>query len=247
MPPRTMAKRSHSKPRIFPPTMPAIVAQEPSSAKDRSGDAGEIDGDEGEHVGQRDERDRDHHCQRVGALRPFDFAGDGRGVVPAHVVPHRDEDAAEEAEARPRRARRRALARVRRGRTARARREGEGRGERKNRQRDPADGAHAGRFTARSEDHEDAGEHAVAGRRRARATAARDRGRRASDRSPCRRCWRRARATPPESPRNVRGRGGPTRSSRLPQGSALESSPTISAVGKHQRSGRKRRIRMAWP
>ena len=37
MPPRTMAKRSHSKPRIFPPTVAAIVAQEPSSAKDEAG------------------------------------------------------------------------------------------------------------------------------------------------------------------------------------------------------------------
>ena len=44
---------------------------------------------------------------------------------------------------------------------------------------------------------------------------ARDRRRRAWGRSPCRRCWRPARARLPEIPRNCRCRGGPTRSSRL--------------------------------
>ena len=79
--------------------MPAMEAHEPSSAKDGRGDADEVDGDEGQHVGERDEDDGGDHCPRIGALRLFDFFGDGGGVVPAHVIPHGDEDAAEKAEA----------------------------------------------------------------------------------------------------------------------------------------------------
>ena len=33
-----------------------------------------------------------NHGSRIIALRIFDFGGDSRGVVPAHVVPHGDQD-----------------------------------------------------------------------------------------------------------------------------------------------------------
>ena len=97
MPPSTIRKRSHSNPKILPPIRPAIVAHEPSSRERGRGNAREIDGQERQHVGERNQHHRRDHRLRIGALRALDFLRDRRGVVPAHVVPHGDQNAAEQA------------------------------------------------------------------------------------------------------------------------------------------------------
>ena len=48
-----------------------------------------------QYVSQRDQRYRCRHRQRIGALRPVHVVGDRRGVIPAHVVPHRHQNPAQ--------------------------------------------------------------------------------------------------------------------------------------------------------
>ena len=51
-------------------------------------------------VGDCDQDDRGRHCQRIGALRAIYLTGDGSGVVPAHVIPHGEEQRGNPDEAR---------------------------------------------------------------------------------------------------------------------------------------------------
>ena len=48
-----------------------------------------------QHVAGRDNANRNQHRAGIGALRLLNFRGNGRSVVPSHVVPHADEQAAE--------------------------------------------------------------------------------------------------------------------------------------------------------
>ena len=159
-----------------------------------------------------DERHGDHDGARVGALRAVDLRGDGRGVVPAHVVPHGDEQAAEQ------------IAETAGGR-------GAGSGERCARARTDRSANGASKSIVSATDPSPMAlaprrfhaTHAAITRSRSAMQAPRRgrrpeplevRGRRASGRSPCRRRSPRARATPPGNPRRARAPGAPTRSSR---------------------------------
>ena len=59
----------------------------------------------GKDVAQRDNHHRGQHGPRIRPLRAFDFRGDGRGIVPSHVVPHADEQPAKNVDRRGRRPR----------------------------------------------------------------------------------------------------------------------------------------------
>ena len=54
----------------------------------------------GKDVAQRDNHHRGQHGPRIRPLRAFDFRGDGRGIVPSHVVPHADEQPAQNVDVR---------------------------------------------------------------------------------------------------------------------------------------------------
>ncbi len=66
----------------------------------RGRDAREIYRHERDHIGQRHQHDRCNHRPRISSLWPLDFLCDRRGVIPAHVVPHRHQHAAEQAQSR---------------------------------------------------------------------------------------------------------------------------------------------------
>jgi len=61
------------------------------------GDACVSDCGDGENIGDGDERGAAHHGQRVITARVLHFFSDGRGIVPAHVVPQGDNDGGAEA------------------------------------------------------------------------------------------------------------------------------------------------------
>ena len=85
-PPATMAVESR-----VPPTDSA--GQDPGAGGEAVGrEAGKSHGGERKNVGEGGERGGADHGAGVVALRVLHFARDGGGVVPAHVVPERDED-----------------------------------------------------------------------------------------------------------------------------------------------------------
>ena len=58
-------------------------------------EAGQGYGAHGQHAGQRHQRHRTSHGQRISPLRPVHFPGDGRRIVPAHIVPHGHQNSAQ--------------------------------------------------------------------------------------------------------------------------------------------------------
>jgi hypothetical protein len=48
-----------------------------------------------QYVAERVEQSSRQQRQGIGALWSFDFPGQGRGIIPAHEIPHVDDDRAD--------------------------------------------------------------------------------------------------------------------------------------------------------
>ena len=89
MPPSTTPTRSSG-----PPINAAMSAHEPVSQAVGL-QAGHPHRGKGQDVSRRHNADCDQHRARISPLRTLDFCGNGGGVVPSHVIPHADEQTAE--------------------------------------------------------------------------------------------------------------------------------------------------------